>query len=89
MGGGKYCTHTQSLSPLRTLFSARRSKTNISLVPRAVTRKTESAPGNQQAPGSDSGLVERDSEESKVTKMYCLMMTSEKYFLNNNRFVAE
>ena len=31
-------------------FSARRSKTNISLVPRAVTRgKSESAPGNQQA----------------------------------------
>ena len=29
--------------------SARRSKTNISLVPRAVTRKTESASGHQQA----------------------------------------
>ena len=29
--------------------SARRSKTNISLVPRAVARKSESAPGNQQA----------------------------------------
>ena len=58
-------THTHMHSPLRTLVSARRSKTNISLVPRAVTRKTESAPGNQEAPGSDSGLV----KESNVTKM--------------------
>jgi hypothetical protein len=46
-------------------FSARRSKTNISLVPRAVTRgKSESAPGNQQAPsGTGNG------EPASVTRM--------------------
>ena len=57
--------HTYTHTHLHYNFSTRRSKTNISFVPRAIVRKTESAPGNQQAPGSGSGLV----EESNVTKM--------------------
>ena len=37
--------------PFPSTFSGRWSKTNISLVPRAVARgKSESDPGNQQAP---------------------------------------
>ena len=43
--------------------SARWSKTNISLVPRAVTRKTESAPGNQQA------SLETGNGEATMVKM--------------------
>jgi hypothetical protein len=47
------------------IFSARRSKINISLVPRAVSRgKNESTPANQQAPsGTGNG------EPSSVTRI--------------------
>ena len=59
------CVYTHT----HTLISVRRSKTNISLVPRAVTRKTEADPGNQQGSGSGSGLTAKDGKESNVTKM--------------------
>ena len=46
--------------------STRQSKTNISLVPRAVARKSEFVPGNQQVSGSESGSSDG---KGTVTKM--------------------
>ena len=61
-------THAHTHTHTRTYahISIRRSKTNISLVPRAVTRKTESAPGNQQDLESSAA---QGGKESNVAKM--------------------